>query len=100
MPAGAACSAVLAEGFRAAVEAEPHVELERTIPLTISVGIAWVDADHLPEDPKDLIEYADKRLYDAKHGGRNTWRIEPAEEAPTGTGGGLFSRLGRLVGGK
>jgi diguanylate cyclase (GGDEF)-like protein len=95
----------LAEGFRAAVEAEPHVELRRTIPLTISVGIAWVAPDHLPEDPKDLIEYADQRLYDAKHGGRNTWRIEPAGseglvETTAGAGGGLFSRLGKLVGGK
>lgn len=89
----------LAEGFRAAVEAEPHVELKRTIPLTISVGIAWVDSDHLPDDPKDLIEYADQRLYDAKHGGRNTCRIDPAEAA-AGSRGGLFSRLGRLVGGK
>jgi diguanylate cyclase (GGDEF)-like protein len=95
----------LAEGFRSSVEAEPHVEPERTIPLTISVGIAWVDADHLPEDPKDLIEYADQRLYDAKHGGRNTWRIEPAGSedratAATGLGRGLLSRLGKLVGGK
>jgi len=95
----------LAEGFRAAVEADPHVELKRTIPLTISVGIAWVDANSLPDDSKDLIEYADQRLYDAKHGGRNTWRIEPAGsedpvEAATGSGGGFFSRLGKLVGAK
>ena len=57
----------LAEGFRAAVEADPYVELKRTVPLTISVGIAWVDANRLPDDPKELIEYADQRLFDARH---------------------------------
>jgi len=95
----------LAEGFRAAVESEPHVELKRKIPLTVSLGIAWVDSEDLPEDPKDLIEYADQRLYDAKHSGRNAWRIDPADsedltEDPADSGGGLFSRLGKLVGGK
>ncbi len=93
-------AASLAEGFRAAVEMAPHVELKRTIPLTISLGIAWVDADHLPEKPIDLMEYADQRLYEAKHGGRNQWRIEPVaseeslEEATAlSSGGGLFSRI-------
>ncbi|MEZ5276152.1 MAG: GGDEF domain-containing protein [Opitutaceae bacterium] len=89
----------IAEGFRAAVEATPHVELKRTIPLTISVGVAWVDSAHLPENPTELVEFADQRLYEAKHGGRNQWRIDPQETAATmsepavSSGGGLFSRL-------
>ena len=89
----------IAEGFRATVEAAPHVELKRTIPLTISVGVAWVDSAHLPENPTELVESADQRLYEAKHGGRNQWRIDPEETAAktpepvVSSGGGLFSRL-------
>lgn len=91
----------LAEGFRAAIESAPHVEPKRTIPLTISIGIAWVDAANLPEDPTDLVEFADQRLYEAKRGGRNQWRTDPDKETvvaePAGagasSGGGLFSRL-------
>ena len=92
----------LAEGFRAAIESAPHVELKRTIPLTISVGVAWVEAADLPDTPGDLVEYADQRFYEAKRGGRNQWRIDAEDQAtiaePVGApspSGGLFSRLFR-----
>jgi diguanylate cyclase (GGDEF)-like protein len=65
---------VVAERLRAAVEnSKLEVKSEKTqqienISVTISVGLAQLDVEDMPED---LYMKADKALYDAKEGGRN-----------------------------
>jgi diguanylate cyclase (GGDEF)-like protein len=62
--------AVLAERLRAAVEREKLLAGNTVVPLTISVGIASLHADQA-ENIGQLLSIADRRLYLAKHGGRN-----------------------------
>jgi len=84
----------LAEECRKAVQDEPCTDGEQTLELTVSVGIGWAHWPERPATANELLEYADQRLYDAKHAGRNCWRIDPA--APRG---GFMKKLGRLFGG-
>jgi diguanylate cyclase (GGDEF)-like protein len=63
---------VVAENLRAAVEQAglPHTHSKVSNRVTLSLGVGTV----LPEEglaPKDLIELADKALYEAKAEGRN-----------------------------
>jgi diguanylate cyclase (GGDEF)-like protein len=62
---------VVAERVRAAVEALsiPHAEKEGGI-VTVSIGVASMTPERSLK-PGELIERADKALYQAKHGGRN-----------------------------
>ncbi len=63
-------AAHLAENIRRKVEAMPLSYGDRQIPLTVSVGVACVNA--MPEvDPQALISAADQMLYQAKQNGRN-----------------------------
>ena len=43
---------------------------ETSIEMTVSIGVAQYD-NTLDQVPADLVERADKALYDAKEGGRN-----------------------------
>ncbi len=73
LPAISAEDALLvAERLRAAVEtrALPHPGLGGR-PVTISVGLAWRDADATNECLQDLLREADRGLYAAKAAGRN-----------------------------
>jgi PleD family two-component response regulator len=56
--------------LRAAVAAATLLEGH---PITISIGVAYMDTAH---EPADWLEQADKMLYAAKQGGRNAvrWR--------------------------
>jgi diguanylate cyclase (GGDEF)-like protein len=65
---GTAC----AERIRKIVAATQFAFEGRTIPVTISLGVAELDDAH--EAPAHLVSAADRALYAAKHGGRN--RVE------------------------
>jgi diguanylate cyclase (GGDEF)-like protein len=69
----------MAETIRSTVEKLPYADQSVTIPLTVSVGIASIEAgqDTSAEAPSllnDLAEAADRALYKAKQKGRN--RVE------------------------
>jgi two-component system cell cycle response regulator len=63
-------AAVLAERIRAAVEREQFILGGKTVPLTVSVGIASYGHD-TGETLDELLNVADRRLYLAKENGRN-----------------------------
>jgi diguanylate cyclase (GGDEF)-like protein len=58
----------IADRARAAVAAAPVVIEELSVPVTVSVGVAWTDA---PDSSADLLAGADQALYRAKAAGRN-----------------------------
>ena len=59
-----------AERIRALAEAEAVTFNEKKIPITVSIGVAHTaGGENLT--PEELIERADKKLYQAKEGGRN-----------------------------
>ena len=63
----------VAEKIRAKVEsAEVPLSDERTIKVTLSVGIAAFDGH---PDYQRMVDRADKALYAAKHAGRNQWAV-------------------------
>ena len=69
----------VAEKLRGAVE-QAVVELRRDgvteqVPVRVSVGVAT--AHHGSTDPVELLEAADRALYQAKEGGRNQVRLAP-----------------------
>jgi diguanylate cyclase (GGDEF)-like protein len=65
-----------AEMMRALIE-RARFEFDNVpIPVTISAGVAEAKPSH--EDPDEFVAAADRRLYDAKRGGRN--RVEPPPE--------------------
>ena len=59
----------LAERLRACVEQTPTRIERHWVPVTISIGVAAVQASDI--DPSGVLERADRALYDAKHSGRN-----------------------------
>jgi diguanylate cyclase (GGDEF)-like protein len=71
--AGLGSATILAEGLRNAVASATLLESH---PITISIGVAYMDKAHAPED---WLARADKMLYAAKQGGRNAVRVaEPS----------------------
>ncbi len=74
-------AAQVAERVRAQVEAL-HLREERPTPapVSVSIGVA-ATGDARRSTPAELIHAADKALYDAKHGGRNQVRCQPAAPA-------------------
>jgi len=89
-----AAARVLAEELRQGVAAEPFSDGDTRLPLTVSAGVGWAHWPERPATAAELLEYADKRLYEAKNAGRNCWRIEPAVQRT-----GFLKKLGRLFGG-
>jgi predicted signal transduction protein with EAL and GGDEF domain len=67
----------VAERLRTAIEREPMEtdEPDKTLAVTTSLGVATTS--DFNETPDELIERADKALYEAKRKGRN--RVESAE---------------------
>ncbi|WP_442505131.1 diguanylate cyclase [Novipirellula sp. SH528] len=61
----------VAQRCRAAVEAEPFPTSVGPLPITISVGVAEFASLESPEHEDQLVQAADAKLYEAKHGGRN-----------------------------
>jgi diguanylate cyclase (GGDEF)-like protein len=62
-------AATTAEKIRRLVEAAAIVFEAKTIPVTVSIGVATLTTDH--GSGTDLYKTADEALYDAKRGGRN-----------------------------
>ena len=67
--AGANDAEVVAERIRRRVQEMPILVSGTRIGLTLSVGVATLDADTVV--PDDLIERADSALYHSKSSGRN-----------------------------
>ncbi len=64
----AAATMGVAEQIRAAIEQEHFMFDGRTIPCTVSLGVAELGAG---DTHSTLVRYADEALYQAKNGGRN-----------------------------
>ena len=62
-------AAALAENLRTRVEAHGFVFQTERIKVTISIGCALLEESD--KTAADLVDRADKKLYEAKHGGRN-----------------------------
>ncbi len=70
----------VAEKIRMAIEQAPLTTAAGNIEITVSIGVAQTQAGQHGID--QLISWADKALYDAKHGGRNQVRVgRPEDEA-------------------
>lgn len=70
----------VAEKIRMAIEQAPLTTAAGNIEITVSIGVAQTHAGQHEID--QLIAWADKALYDAKHGGRNQVRVgRPEDEA-------------------
>jgi len=74
-------AAMVAEQLRASVEAArlEHREAPIRGQVTISVGVAWLDAT-IDRAPEEAVKLADQALYAAKLGGRNMVRIVGRDE--------------------
>jgi len=82
----------LAETIRTAVERTPYVEAALRLDLTVSMGVAVTEVEGVPPTAVGLIAWADERLYEAKRGGRNAWRIRPPEKTRVA----WWRRIGRV----
>jgi len=81
MPETSADEAVqAAERIRKAVSKDPISDGERSVPATVSVGIATV-ADGKAGTPESLLKQADDAMYAAKEAGRNRVCLAPSEKA-------------------
>lgn len=65
-----------AERVRIIVEQHNFNYCGQEIPLTISLGVIWWSGNAIISNPENLIEAADKRLYQAKNSGRNCVRFD------------------------
>lgn len=59
-----------AERFRQAVEHYSFCYEGKSYPVTISLGVAWVESGQ-EVSPAELLRRADEKMYEAKNGGRN-----------------------------
>lgn len=65
------CNAVaVAERLRRQIESHPVEFHDKSIPVTISLGVAGIP-DNNPKSCNELIQFADEALYKAKQSGRN-----------------------------
>jgi diguanylate cyclase (GGDEF)-like protein len=71
-------AAILAERIRATVSDLPLVAQGKNFRVTVSVGVAWVDAAE-PQHGHTLIETAERALREAKSSGRNRVSIAIVE---------------------
>jgi two-component system cell cycle response regulator len=70
-----AVAAAVAETIRRAVAARPITSGTRSIPITVSIGVATYEPNGPLVEPAHLIKAADMAVYAAKHGGRNCVKI-------------------------
>ncbi|MEA2698683.1 MAG: hypothetical protein QOI66_2954 [Myxococcales bacterium] len=73
-------SAALAERLRAVVEGHSFMFEGKSVPVTISVGVAFMP-DPGVQTGSDLVALADETMYRAKRGGRNRVCVRPPSPA-------------------
>jgi diguanylate cyclase (GGDEF)-like protein len=76
-----------AERLRKSIESEKIVYREKSISVTMSFGIAFLE-NNRQVDVEGLIKMADEALYDAKNTGRNRschYKLQNPEKTPTST---------------
>ena len=78
---------MLAERIRGAVAALSIPIDERSVSVTVSIGVASVDEIDPSAEPTALIALADARLYRAKGAGRNRVEHDLGEPSPPTTSG-------------
>jgi two-component system chemotaxis family response regulator WspR len=78
-------AAIVAEALRTGVAALNilHAGSVAAPHVTLSLGVASLEANDPALEPKQLVELADVALYSAKRGGRNRFVVHGAIEAPT-----------------
>ncbi len=72
-----------AERLREAVERHAHPRVAENLYLTVSIGVAALDA--ATTDPDAIYKLADAAVYDAKHAGRNRVRLNTRNITQRGT---------------
>jgi diguanylate cyclase (GGDEF)-like protein len=77
--------AAAAEKLRAAVESTPVERDSDSIRMTVSLGVAQIDAN-ADLDPQGAIERVDRALYRAKRAGRNRVELDPVSDARPNVG--------------
>ena len=80
---GAPLEAAVALAERVRVEVGQHVFTYDDIDLkiTISLGVSWCSGDDSYDSPEALVRASDRRLYEAKNGGRNCVCHDPLPQA-------------------
>jgi diguanylate cyclase (GGDEF)-like protein len=68
-------AAAIAETIRLAIAKQTFKFEDKVIPVTISIGVATLEAGSSMTDPAHLIKAADLAVYAAKKGGRNCVKI-------------------------
>jgi two-component system, cell cycle response regulator len=79
-------AAAIAESIRRAVAAKPLLCEGIALPVTVSIGVATMEAGSPFKEPSHLMRAADMAVYAAKHGGRNCVKVF-AVKAPPGQSG-------------
>jgi diguanylate cyclase (GGDEF)-like protein len=72
---GKATAAAIAESIRRAVAAKPVKGDAKAVPVTISIGVATLEADSPLKEAAHLLKAADLAVYAAKHAGRNCVKV-------------------------
>ncbi|RME70144.1 MAG: GGDEF domain-containing protein [Verrucomicrobia bacterium] len=88
----------IAEGIRKSIEQVEFLIGGTGYEVTVSVGVAWAQWPDAPRSGEELVTFADRCLYAAKHAGRNCWRSVP-EDSGEPRRRSLFARLGRMFAG-
>ncbi len=68
------CGLALAQRFRGSLADELTLAQGTTVGVNLSIGVAWTAAG--AHGPEAMVRQADAALYEAKHSGKNTFRLK------------------------